>query len=304
MRGGRGGQVIYKGVCCFLLWFFFFLFFPLLLAPFARLKTTQQHTRPTRLYPKKKKAQIRTRAAPPAPLAPSPGERPVAPSHRGPEGGAPTPCHTGSRGSHGDPQLGGCLPAVPPTGLSCSSTRCSRHRRPRPLRPPLPRLPRPPPPAPSPPRPPSPRCSRSRPKTPLLRLGGRGAEVEGPSWGCSPIPRQALPAALTAVGAAVATGARQLGPVLIHAPALAAARLALCPPVVAVLIAAGNEGACREAMAPHPPQTRAVPKPPRELSILIPARLCGALLGERALGCSTHPAFFWSLLGSGSSPAP
>lgn len=208
------------------------------------------------------------------------------------------------REGHGDPQLGGCLPTVLPTGLSCSSTRCSRRRRPRPLRPPLPRLPRPPPPAPSPPRPPSPRCSRSRPKTPLLHLWGRWAEVQGRSRGCRPVPRRGLPAALTAVGAAVAAGAHQLGPVLVHAPALAAARLALCPPVVAVLIAAGNEGACGEAMAPHPPQRRAVPEPPTELPILVPAQLRGALLGERALGCPTHPAFFWLLLGSGSSPAP
>lgn len=75
----------------------FFLFFPLLLAPFARLGTTQQHTRPTRLYPKnktKKKLKF-AQAWPPfpppflptpsrTPLTPSPGERPDAPSRAGP----------------------------------------------------------------------------------------------------------------------------------------------------------------------------------------------------------------------------
>lgn len=115
--GGRkgGGQLICKGVCWFG-FFFFPFFFPLLLAPFARLKTTQQHTRPTRLYPKKKKKSSNShKSGPPAPLALSPGERPVAPSHTGPERGAPTPCHTGSGGLTGTPSWGAASrPCRPP----------------------------------------------------------------------------------------------------------------------------------------------------------------------------------------------
>lgn len=77
---------------------FFFLFFPLLLAPFARLKTTQQHTRPTRLYPKKKKLKF-AQERPPPPRSPPP--RASAPLPR------PTGDRRGEHPPHATPAAGG-----------------------------------------------------------------------------------------------------------------------------------------------------------------------------------------------------
>lgn len=67
----------------------------------------------------------------------------------------------------------------------------------------------------------------------------------------SPLPPHHLSSPLTAVGAAAGAGAAQLGAVLlVHAPALPAARRALRPPVVPVLVAAGDEGACGKPGTP------------------------------------------------------
>lgn len=105
--GRKGGSFSIRG-------FVVFFFFPLLLAPFARLKTTQQHTRPTRLYPKKKKLKF-AQERPPRPARPLPGRAPHCPVPHGTRGGAPTPCHTGSGRVMGTPSWGAASrPCRPP----------------------------------------------------------------------------------------------------------------------------------------------------------------------------------------------
>lgn len=108
----------------------------------------------------------------------------------------------------------------------------------------------------------------------------------------SPLPPHHLSSPLTAVGAAAGAGAAQLSAVLlVHAPALPAARRALRPPVVPILVAAGDEGACGKPGTPPPPrpETRAVRERPRhgasaaKLGVLgvseVPPRLTRCLLG-------------------------
>lgn len=67
---------------------------------------------------------------------------------------------------------------------------------------------------------------------------------------------------LTAVGMAMGAGAAQLSAVLwIHAPTLCAAWFTLRPPVVAVLIAAGHEGACKKPGPQRTPEDMQCPDP-------------------------------------------
>lgn len=95
-------------------------------------------------------------------------------------------------------------------------------------------------------------------------------------------------------------GAAQLGAVLrVHAPTLRAAWLTLRPPVVAILVTAGHEDACRKPGPQHTPEHVQCPDPPG-MEHPSPA----ASEGPGLPGTPTHPAAPWLPPASAAAPAP